>query len=374
MKKNKIKILVISHDFVKKVNIKIYEELDKIDKFDLLCVRPKKLVVDNVIYKKDFSLENSNIEIIERETKFSNLRFLYFKKIKNIIKNYKPNYIIVHNDPVSNQTLRLIFLSFFFNFSIICFSNENEIGINFKNFNFKIFYKTILLKIFNFFIKVKIKKIFCISRQIKNCYDNLGYEKKTILTPLGYDPKIFKKRKKNQRSFIISYFGRISKEKGIHILIKALERLDFNYKFFLDISHIEDKNYYKLLRSKLKKFLDHNRLILINCNHFEISKYMAKSNLVILPSIYEEQYGRVIQESVACGSLVLGSKVGAIKEIINDDDLLFKKGDFVELSKKIDRLRRDKKLYKSKLISIYDKIRNNRTIDNQLAIMKKNII
>ena len=101
---------------------------------------------------------------------------------------------------------------------------------------------------------------------------------------------------------------------------------------------------------------------------------MAKSNLVILPSIYEEQYGRVIQESVACGSLVLGSKVGAIKEIINDDDLLFKKGDFVELSKKIDRLRRDKKLYKSKLISIYDKIRNNRTIDNQLAIMKKNII
>ena len=52
---------------------------------------------------------------------------------------------------------------------------------------------------------------------------------------------------------------------------------------------------------------------------------MSKCDLIILPSIYNEQYGRVIQEAVACGSLVLGSNVGAIEKIIGDKDLLFKK-------------------------------------------------
>ena len=42
--------------------------------------------------------------------------------------------------------------------------------------------------------------------------------------PLGYDEKIFylRKRKKNKK-FNISYFGRIKYDKGIHILIKSLK-------------------------------------------------------------------------------------------------------------------------------------------------------
>ena len=41
----KRKILVISHDFVKKVNIKVYEELSKVKNLDILCLRPKKLII-----------------------------------------------------------------------------------------------------------------------------------------------------------------------------------------------------------------------------------------------------------------------------------------------------------------------------------------
>ena len=67
---------------------------------------------------------------------------------------------------------------------------------------------------------------------------------------------------------------------------------------------------------------------------------MRQSDLVVIPSLYEEQYGRVIQESVACGALVIGSKVGAIPEIINDKDLLFIKNDHKDLSRKINRLKK----------------------------------
>ena len=44
---------------------------------------------------------------------------------------------------------------------------------------------------------------------------------------------------------------------------------------------------------------------------------MKQSDLTIVPSEWNEQYGRVIQESAACGSIVIGSRIGAIPEILN---------------------------------------------------------
>ena len=97
---------------------------------------------------------------------------------------------------------------------------------------------------------------------------------------------------------------------------------------------------------------------------------MAKSNLVVLPSLYEEQYGRVIQEAVGCGSLAMGSIVGGIPEIINDKDLLFKKGDTKELSNKINRLS-DRVFFKTKLKELNARIINERTLKKQLSVISK---
>ena len=97
---------------------------------------------------------------------------------------------------------------------------------------------------------------------------------------------------------------------------------------------------------------------------------MAKSDLVVLPSIYEEQYGRVIQESVACGSLVIGSRVGAIPEIIKDNDLLFENSNSSELSYKISKLN-NRNFYKNKIKSLYTRIIKERTLKKQLYILNK---
>lgn len=370
----KKKILVISHDFVKKVNIKIYEELSKIKNLDILCLRPKKLIIKNKVFNKDYDLNTSKVKIKENKIIFEKLRYLHFKNIKKIIVDFKPDYIIVHNDPISFQVLILIFFSFFFKYSIFCVSNENEINLGFKNFSLKKFFKSWILIILNRLIKYKISAIFCISKQIKNCYEVLGYKKKTILMPIGFDPDIFKNRKKMRRIFTIAYFGRITKEKGIHILVKALEEVNFKFNFILDTSHIEDAKYYKILNMKLKKNLKIIKLSFLKCNHFEISKYMSRCDLIILPSIYNEQYGRVIQEAVACGSLVLGSNVGAIGEIIGDKDLLFKKNNYKDLYTKINKLKNDNKYYFHKQKKIYKRIIKQRSLNKQLSVMKRALV
>ncbi len=367
----KKKILIISHDFVKKVNIRIYEELYKKKKLEILCVRPEKLLLNDKFIFKDFKKKDSNLKILEKKTIFHNLRFLYFKDIFKIIIKYKPSYVIVHNDPVSLQTISLIIFSFFKSFSILCVSNENKVLKFIDRFETLSFLRTSLLFLLNFFIKRRIKHIFCITKQIKKNYDFLGYKNKTILMPLGFDQNIFKKNNfSKNKIFTISYFGRISHEKGIHILIESLKKIKFKFNFSLDVSHIDNDEYYNVLLNKLKKILPKKNINLIKCDHFKIAYFMSKSDLVVLPSLYEEQYGRVIQEAVACGSLVIGSNVGGIPEIINDKDLLFEKGNIKELSAKINRLN-NRIYFKTKLKQLETRIKNERTLIKQLSILEK---
>ncbi len=367
----KKKILIISHDFVKKVNIRIYEELNKKKNIKILCVRPKKLIIKNRIFSSDYRLKNSKVSLIESKVNYSNLRFLFFKDTFRILNMFKPNEVLIHNDPVSLQVFFVIFFSIFYksNFKISCISHENKIIQYPNNSNLKKNFRSLLLSFFNYFIKYKIEKILCISKQIKNNYDYLGYENKTYLIPLGYDEKIFKKKKTNKKNFTISYFGRISYEKGVHVLIKALKKIDFDFEFMLDVSHIDDINYFKKLLKNLRKILKPNKINLIKCNHTEIADFMSRSDLVILPSIYQEQYGRVIQESVACGSLVIGSRVGAIPEIIVDRDLLFEKNNHQQLAFKINKLK-NKNFYNKKIKKLYKRVCNERTLSKQLQALE----
>ena len=62
---------------------------------------------------------------------------------------------------------------------------------------------------------------------------------------------------------------------------------------------------------------------------------MKQSDLTIVPSEWNEQYGRVIQESAASGSIVIGSRVGAIPEIIIDEEFMFEPKNPYLLKKKL---------------------------------------
>ena len=100
---------------------------------------------------------------------------------------------------------------------------------------------------------------------------------------------------------------------------------------------------------------------------------MGMSDLVVIPSEYEEQYGRIIQEAVASGTLVVGSNIGAIPEIIDDQDLLFEPGNSIELGDKINQIYFDKNFRDAKYKSLHNKISSFRSISNQINILKNNI-
>ena len=375
MKKNKI--LAISHTFVKKINLSFYKKLCDSKLFKIICVGPKYINIENKKIYPDFKVKSLNSQLNFKKLSLKNKksRFFYFKGLPKIIKKEKPDFILIDNDPISIQSLIIVYYSFFLNYKICYFTLENDLLSISKKVSLKKILKIIILTTSNFLIKRFVYKIFCFTNEIKKNYDFLGYKNKTAVIPLGYNENVFKLRKgKKSNYFIISYFGRITKDKGLLTLLKALNHLKFNnWAFMIDMEHVVDKKYFNQLKPYIKKLTKRKKLRIVRCDYFAISKFMSKSDLVVVPSEYPEQYGRVIQESVASGALVIGSDIGGISEIIKDKKLLFKPGEYMQIAKIINKLYYDKNFYKQKLQKIYKNIHKQRTISKQAELFIKNI-
>ena len=71
----------------------------------------------------------------------------------------------------------------------------------------------------------------------------------------------------------------------------------------------------------------------------ELHAEMARAKVLILPSVWPEAFGRVLVESVFCGTLVVGSRAGGIPEVMNHDDrYLFPANDAEALSACVNRV------------------------------------
>ncbi len=370
-----INLLSISHSFIKKINHNLYLTLSKFDKLKIHLIVPVSHKEENKIIKPDFDLNNTNLNIILKKTLFNHLRLKFYINLIKEIKNNQINRIILDQDLISLQSIILIYYSYIYKYKIFYFSNENNI-INEKNI-FKKLIKINLYRLIYFLFKKQIKNIFCYTNQIKNNLDTSGLKNITKVLPLGYDNKIFfKKNFKNKNDkFIISYFGRVNRKKGLKTLIKSLNQININnWEFHIDLYHVEELSFYKEIKNDLKNLYNAKKLKIIKPDHNNIAEYMQKTNLTVVPSEWNEQYGRVIQEAAACGSIVIGANVGAIPEIIKSDEFIFEPKNTAELAEKIEDIYFNYDKYKEKFMKIEKDISNNRSINNQAKLIYDSLI
>jgi glycosyltransferase involved in cell wall biosynthesis len=128
------------------------------------------------------------------------------------------------------------------------------------------------------------------------------------------------------------YFGRLSEEKGITTLVKAMQTVNSGTLLIAgsgpmenEIRRIIDKN--GLTNTKLVGFQD----------KIQLQSLIQKSMFTILPSEWYENGPMSILESFAYGKPVIGSNIGGIPEHINDglNGLLFEPKDPDDLAEKI---------------------------------------
>jgi glycosyltransferase involved in cell wall biosynthesis len=69
---------------------------------------------------------------------------------------------------------------------------------------------------------------------------------------------------------------------------------------------------------------------------------LAQADALVLPSrstpVWQEQFGRVLVEAMACGVPVVGSDSGAIPEVVGNAGLIFPEGDALALTGRLHQL------------------------------------
>lgn len=147
---------------------------------------------------------------------------------------------------------------------------------------------------------------------------------------------------------IISYVGRFDIQKGIETLLRGFALLNQQIADPVVLLLVgkpmafrtpeEGANYQQLLQQLAIDLGIENQVRFLPYRPIAetVSIYQV-SDVTVLPSLYQEPFGRVIIESMACGTPVVASRMGGIPEILTGEFAsgLFQAGDHQDLADKL---------------------------------------
>ena len=153
---------------------------------------------------------------------------------------------------------------------------------------------------------------------------------KIFVVPNFISPEDFGSKDTSSEPFCV-YFGRLSKEKGLKVLIEAAKVCGHELLIIGDGE----------LKSSLVRYAEElgagNVSFRDGMAFDELMTTVGASLFTVFPSLCYETFGRSILESFAVGKPVVASRIGAVKELVDDgvDGLLCEPGDCEELAEKM---------------------------------------
>lgn len=342
-----IDLLVISHACFTAINRNVYHLFLK-DDWKLELVVPKTLKFPSGIKEANKPMAGDPpIHFLSLQG--DNPRTYLFEGLIALLDEKKPAIVLLDNDPVSRLALVVGSWCQKNNSKLFCISCENlplDISSTVKRRGLKALPAAMIKRILLSKTKKVVDGVFSINQDGKKIFIHEGY-KLVKYMPLGFDPSYFfpnlEKRVQIKASLklqypVIAYFGRLTREKGIHILISALEGLkQYNWHLMMDAFDAFASGYNQEINQMLSNAGIMERVVFINPDHFEIAAYMNAADIVVVPSVsvpnWKEQYGRVAAEAMACGKEVVASNSGSLPELLDGHGELFPEGDITALRK-----------------------------------------
>ncbi len=133
----------------------------------------------------------------------------------------------------------------------------------------------------------------------------------------------------------IVYFGRLSHEKGLLTLIRAMRNIPGTSLKIIGEGPLKNDLESEVLSLNLEniEFLGYK-------SGEELRKEISNSKFVVFPSECYEVFGLTVIESFALGKPVIGSRIGAIPELVKDNEtgLTFEPNNPEDLSAKVKEL------------------------------------
>ena len=183
-----------------------------------------------------------------------------------------------------------------------------------------------------------------------------GYRGRVRVIPqFGVDPEIYAAHSQkesgcglrigDQRPFIIGYVGRLVKEKGVDLLLRAAGGLQREWRLRI----LGDGPERKALKALARELGVAHRVTFEGLiPSTKMPDFYRQLDVLVLPSRtspnWKEQFGRVLIEAMACGVPVVGSDSGEIPRVIGEAGLIFPEEDGAALRSMVALLQADSAL------------------------------
>jgi glycosyltransferase involved in cell wall biosynthesis len=188
-----------------------------------------------------------------------------------------------------------------------------------------------------------------------------GYQGPCALLPGSVDPAVHRPDPSETElrrclgiapdEVVFGFMGRVSKVKGLNTTLDALDGLsDFPWRFVV----VGDGDYRSAFQAAADRRGLSSRILCTGyVPHTDAPQYLSMFDVLLLPSEtqpnWKEQFGRVLVESLACGTPLIGSDSGEIPNVIirTGGGLTFEEGNATALRSALRSLGKDADLRSS---------------------------
>ncbi len=163
----------------------------------------------------------------------------------------------------------------------------------------------------------------------------------SIVIPNPYDARVFTKESPAiERTGELLFVGRLVSEKGLDLLLETLSHLRKRElrPSLTVVGAGPELNAMQKLAGDLGL---HDQVTFAGPQRGEeLAKIFHSHRILVVPSRYDEPFGVVALEGIACGCVVVGSKGGGLPEAIGPGGLTFPNGDAGALAEALEKLLR----------------------------------
>lgn len=162
---------------------------------------------------------------------------------------------------------------------------------------------------------------------LNTCVRHGWDEKKFVHIPHPIDTSAYAPSKND--GIGVAYIGRLSEEKGLHTLLDAAKRMPH-----IPVTLVGDGP----LGLSLRRRVSEEHIANVTFTGFESGDALAarilSARVLVLPSIWYENYPLSVLEAKAAGKIIIGSRIGGIPELL-PQDLLVRPSDPEELANRL---------------------------------------
>ncbi len=182
----------------------------------------------------------------------------------------------------------------------------------------------------NAFLKLLLNK-FAVSVSVSKAIANHLRSPSCVITN-PYNDQLFRLIPNVERDMELVYLGRLVSDKGVDQLLDVLSMLRSN-NCFPKLSIIGTGEEEVVLKKKSVMLGLDNQVSFLGVKVAEeLVQLLNRHKIMVVPSVWDEPFGVVALEGIACGCVVVGSEGGGLKQAIGDCGITYKNGDIEQLT------------------------------------------